>query len=82
MNEKPGNKSAFPYTNCEDHGLNGGYGMTLRQWYAGMAMQGFLSTLRDDDFLKKEGAENIANEAFIAADALLAHEEGERDGGK
>ena len=46
-------------------------GMTLRQWYAVMAMQGFIA----------EGAgltiKEIVKQSWIMADAMLKHEESE-----
>lgn len=46
-------------------------GMTLRQWYAGKAMQGFVMSMKNDD---KYEAENIAIASFLVADAMIAHE--------
>lgn len=49
-------------------------GMTLRQWYAGMALQGLLSN-------PNRGYTNIyyVGSAFYFADAMIAHEEKENE---
>ena len=44
-------------------------GMTLRQWYAGMALSGSL-------FDRGENYEVAASSAFQYADAMIAHEKG------
>jgi hypothetical protein len=66
---------AFPHV--QGLGQNVRPGMTLRQWYAGMAMQGFIgsdpATYRD--FLSNRN--DVAKASFVYADALLAHEEAE-----
>lgn len=70
---------AFPVT--EKHLQEEYPGMTLRQWYAGMAMQGMLSD-RHGHRVEFEGDENaVAHRAFACADAMLAHERRERGGG-
>ena len=65
---------AFP----ADAHFMGGYsvtfgGMSLRQWYAGLAMQGFIA----------EGAgltiKEIVKQSWIMADAMLTHEAKERE---
>ena len=61
---------AFPYTNCEDHGLNGSPGMTLRQWYAGMAMQGLLALPNGSG----DALNNLVKAAFTIADTMLAQD--------
>ncbi len=46
--------------------------MTLRQWYAGMAMQALMvGTYSANNF--------VAQDAFLIADAMLAHEEKEKE---
>lgn len=48
--------------------------MTLRQWYAGMALQGMLSyTYRNGDYT------DYAIDAFRHADAMIAHEKKEQE---
>lgn len=44
-------------------------GMTLRQWYAGQAMQGLLASLTSDDDWSVVG---LAQTAFAYADAMIA----------
>jgi len=46
-------------------------GMTLRQWYAGLAMQGILAS---GTCLADFGYEDFAIEAFKHADAMLSQE--------
>lgn len=50
-------------------------GMTLRQWYAGMAMQGFLS---DPNYCPDP--KSTAMDAFNIADAMLAQEKRDAEG--
>lgn len=62
---------AFPCT--EANGLNNGLpGMTLRQWYAGLAMQGIFAYGPGEYWTN----ERIATEAFAMADAMI--EEGSK----
>ena len=69
-----GGQPAFP---CEywEGGMVPGLihqpGMTLRQWYAGMAMQGILAS---GTCLEDFGYEDFAIEAFKHADAMLSQE--------
>ena len=66
MSTKDDGGPAFPRT--APHPQNG---MTLRQWYAGMAMQGLLA----DEGMDVEGFEhNAARKAFAYADAMIAEE--------
>lgn len=52
-------------------GITRDSGMTLRQWYAGLAMQGMATiALEDGDMLL--GWADMARAAVIAADALIA----------
>lgn len=48
------------------------HGMTLRQWYAGMAML----AIKASDY-GHGSADEIADEAYAQADAMLAHEANE-----
>lgn len=60
---------AFPRTVTYSDGSSETWpGMTLRQWYAGMAMQGLVVSA---DW----STTTIAEEAFRLADAMLAQEE-------
>ena len=55
-------------TYVKDSSIKGfDYGLTKREWFAGLAMQGFLAALRRSN-LKLE---NIAKESIYCADALL-----------
>ena len=56
---------AFP-TNLED--WNGGFGGMKRDWFAGMAMQGFCARHPDNDV----GQDETAKLAYEQADAMLA----------
>lgn len=51
-------------------------GMTLRQWYAGMALQGMMS---NPDF-SKDTYKDSATQAFEMADAMLAYLERGEEG--
>lgn len=46
-------------------------GLTKREYFAAMAMQGLLSTMSGDSNLNIKGAECIAKESLLAADELL-----------
>ena len=69
MSAKPDGGPAFP---CHDRHHQLCYqGMTLRQWYAGMALQGILSNP------KRHGQESIQvyiKDSFKMSDAMIAHE--------
>lgn len=68
---------AFPerYDYVNDPSQSWG-GMTLRQWYAGMAMQGMLASEGTDGQSWGEPS-RMAAHAFVLADAMLAHEAGD-----
>ena len=74
------NPFAFPVSTT--FGLNGevsygGNGMTMRQWYKGMAMQGLLATSIEVIF-KQEKVESRQDYALLSAkmaDAMLAEDE-------
>jgi hypothetical protein len=67
MRHQNGNDPAFPWTLNEDMRDEG---MSMREWYAGMALQGILASCAGDDT-------NLADEkkasrwAFKYADAML-----------
>ena len=70
MSEIDSGGKAFP-----SHGTMGDVtheGMTLRQWYAGMA----LNSLQEDYFRRYgydgDGYKLLANEAFLMADAMIS----------
>ena len=65
MSEKYAFPVAWPGNQAPDTG------MTLRQWYAGLAMQGMLANpIHDEDTFKV-----IALSAWDMADAMLAEED-------
>ena len=51
-------------------------GMTLRQYYAGHALMGLLASV---EYHNVTCYKEIASDAFMAADAMIAHEEAEND---
>lgn len=63
MTDKSGSEPAFPRL-----GTAYSPGMTLRQWFAGMAMMGYLSSDRYGGNLQNE---TCAKEAYCMADAML-----------
>ena len=67
MNKETGGP-AFPATNHYGHKLTG---MTLRDYFAAKAMQGWLSTYGDDVPQQAVLPENIAMLAYQIADAML-----------
>ena len=50
-------------------------GLTKRQWFAGMALQGFLSRGLDG-----VAVERIASDSFLMADAMVQAGKGEKNG--
>ena len=80
--------AAFPQSAIDNQGRidyadqMGFGGMTLRQWYAGMAMQGILAHPnalgKCAQKLGESVYESLAPMAFECADAMIAHEEKER----
>lgn len=76
---------AFPVVSKSEDGHQCGEslwqftGMTLRQWYAGMAMQGLVSSKeamaligQEAMFLGQPPLSTMASKAFEAADAMIA----------
>jgi len=53
------------------HGYNSNDGMTLRDWFAGQALAGLVSYV-----VKGATFENVAEDAYKAADAMLRAREG------
>ena len=60
---------AFPLAKFAD--MEGRRGMTLRQWYAGMALQGLLEHYATISDLTLD---QFASDAFLYADAMIRHE--------
>ena len=52
-------------------------GMTLRQWFAGMALQVMTKNISLDDFERLK-PEELAKGAFVIADAMIRAEKGEK----
>lgn len=69
-------KSAFPSPANERAGWSAEYGMTLRQHYAGLAMQGIMSAEGQDVVYSLE---MVAIRSVAVADALIAELEKEQD---
>lgn len=69
MSDKNDGGPAFPinHPHCPDPST----GMTLRQWYAGMAMQGVIAsgTVTGNDF--NETSKEVSGFAFGVADAMI-----------
>lgn len=72
--------SAFPYTvhrvdgrPCTDYP-----GMTLRDWFAGLAMQGMLANPKLQEQILKAGQSWIEESAWAVADAMLKERESRR----
>ena len=50
-------------------------GLTLRQWYAGMAMQGELAAQsKDSGYYLESNYSKLAKNSFLIADAMIQHE--------
>lgn len=74
---KPDGGLAFPVQ--EDSKLHASYGMSLRQWYAGMAMQSIFGGIgaqivanRDQRYDETNWAEIVAKNSLDMADAMIA----------
>lgn len=63
---------AFPFSN----GMSIEIGMTLRQWYAGIAMQGMLA---NGELGTKADCKIISGYAFEQADSMLEFEQNEKE---
>ena len=69
MANKPDGGPAFPSTTDRADDAHVGYvGMTLRQWYAGMAMQGILAGY------PKTPSDKIIRSSFLMADAMITED--------
>jgi hypothetical protein len=67
------NPMAFPNTGNSTWNLEPTPGMTLREYYAGKAMEGILAgMLADGSILGKDALPAIAGSAAACADALIA----------
>lgn len=76
ISEIPDGGPAFPVPLQHDD-----VGMTLRQWYAGMAMQAELISSAIADPITTYDPGSLSEQAFIIADAMIAHEAAERRDG-
>lgn len=65
------NPPAFPEVPADSNAYEGRPGMTLRDWFAGQALAG-MSAISDEDGDMIMGWADMAQAAFIAADAMLA----------
>lgn len=73
MSEIDSGGNAFPYCVWVGDYHNGhNTGMTLRQWFAGMALQGALSR-----GVEGVEVERIASDSFLMADAMVQAGKGE-----
>ena len=77
QNKKPGNPQAFPlsYGQDQDGFPNCSEGMTLRDYFAAKAMQGYLS---NPELLKKESIEDmtvLSEKSFLVANEMLKQRE-------
>lgn len=81
MTKKNDGRPAFPQP-IDDMGTFTAVtqGMSLRQYYAGKAMQGYLSGLLANErtFVSDLKKEQISKISFVIADAMIAYEEGEK----
>lgn len=66
-------RPAFPRNYIRD----GHNGMSLREWYAGQALKGFLSGHAENAIMAMDNAEATAKMCFEVADAML--EEGAKN---
>lgn len=76
--------AAFPCEGGSESGLHADPGMTLRDYIAAKALQGFLTSQYVSDFIKEVGSfstdsdvrRNLATNAYLYADAMIAAREG------
>lgn len=78
MRPSKADDAAYPMPYCPTTDSGGCEGMSMREWYAGMAMSGLMANtnlahLMDNGLTPWKGAEIC----FMAADAMLA--EGKKD---
>ena len=81
---RPDGGPAFPIW-TQDMPIHGSPGMTLHDWFAGMALQGILATLPDHSIASDEGGwkalrmrtTNLSVLAYEYADAMLTQREQE-----
>ena len=77
MSEIDSGSSAFPVTPTDNSGQIGPteYGLTKREWFAGMALQGMMESDEnvDPEFIGTHGkwADVVAKRAYGYADAML-----------
>lgn len=84
MAENKTGGAAFPCEGGSESGLHADPGMTLRDYFAAKALQGFLSSEFVSDFNKEIGPyrtdadirHNLATNAYLYADAMIAAREG------
>ncbi|KAB2655931.1 hypothetical protein F9K94_15505 [Brucella tritici] len=75
--------AAFPCEGGSDSGIFADPGMSLRDYFASMALQGFLASQYVSDFIKEVGKfstdadvrRNLATNAYLYADAMIAARE-------
>lgn len=61
----------FNPDNNETHTIEQFWGISIRDWFAGMAMNGILSNI-DDQTLDKSDPYTAAEVSYVVADAMLA----------
>lgn len=75
MNAKNNGGPAFPFPTHDSNGISGQFahsGMTLRDWFAGMAMQGIFAGLAGEKDADPSGLEvHVARAGYLMADAML-----------
>lgn len=71
-NKKPENP--YVHAMCDDNGFTQ-YGITLRDHFAGLAMQAMLSNKSMYDAITPNGWDNLSNESYLVADAMLKQRE-------
>ncbi len=78
MSNKPDGGAAYPRTLQyfpEDTNYDDETGMSLRQWYAGMALAGIASSPEIyNDLIKTAGKPGIGMACYMLADAMIAQD--------
>jgi len=76
------NEPAFPAKGpCDiETGLCDVYfGLTKREWFAGMAMQGFLASWPTEGRHITQSAKGLSEQSFVLADAMLSESQGQTE---
>lgn len=69
MTDKDDGGPAFPA--CNEANVNDTMGMSLRDWYAGMALQGLLTIISHPHSTETPCADKLSKKSYEYADAMI-----------